>query len=201
MDEQVKKLLLQVLRKAKTLWKAGLVLVTACALIGYGSSWFVAKKYTSTETISLQDEGTFNSLLKNIVAPVNTKNDLNSAKSIINTSSVLERVALTVGLLDSNSTQSKKIGILSFLSNNMEISQNSGQSSIVSISFTAYDPKMAHSIVTRLSKEFVNEMLNIRQKTARLALDFLAAQRIKTAAQLDTAKSALQAYKKKTRQI
>ncbi len=197
MDEQIKKLLWQVLRKAKKQWRIGVFLSVLCGIISYSSTWFVAEKYTASETISLQDEQTFNSLLKNIVAPVNTKNNLNSAKSIISSSTVLERVAIKVTLLDSNSTQSQKISAISFIANNMNITQRSSKSSIVTINFTAHHPKMAYAIVTELSREFVYETLNIRQKTARLALEFLAAQRIKTKKKLSTAKNRLKEYKKK----
>ncbi|MGL1904380.1 MAG: hypothetical protein OCC49_19755, partial [Fibrobacterales bacterium] len=195
MDEQAKKLVLQLMRRANKFWRIGVLLIVLCGSCTYISTWFIAERFTSTETISLQDEETFNALLKNVVAPVNTKNNFSSAKSIITTSTVLERVALSVELLDSLSTQSEKIAILSFLSKNMSIKQEGGKSSIITISFTAYDPKMAHAIVTKLSREFIHETLSTRQKTAKLALDFLSKQRIKTAQLLEQEKQKLKEYK------
>ena len=85
MDENLKLYLLHIWRLILVRKKWFVYAITIGALIGVFSGTFVQKKFKSSQTISLQDEETFNSLLKGVSAPLNTKKTTRTAYSVINT--------------------------------------------------------------------------------------------------------------------
>lgn len=173
MDENLKRYLFHILEKIKSHKRWFVYAGILGILMGSVAGSKVENKFKSSQTISLQDEQTFNSLLKGISAPLNTKKTTRTAYSVINTIPVLNRVAEQSGMLDSNSSESEKMSVISQIQKNIEIQTAYSESEIVTVSFVSNDREQAKNVVEIISKEYINEVLKIRGKTARLVIEFL----------------------------
>lgn len=197
MDEQLKRALLQAW-KAIYKQKKWLVIALVIGLcVGFLASLKIEQKYSSSQTISLQDEQTFNSLLKGVSAPLNTKKTTRTAYSVITTEPVLHRVAIRAQLLDSNSSEGARMSAIQDIRKRIEIQTAYSESEIVTISYFANKPELAKSMVEIISEEYINEVLKIRAKTARLAIDFLNKQILKTQKDLELEENKLENLKQK----
>lgn len=197
MDENLKRYLFHILERIKVYKRwfvyAGILGVLMGSVLGSK----VEKKFKSSQTISLQDEQTFNSLLKGISAPLNTKKTTRTAYSVINTIPVLNRVAEQSGMLDSNSSESEKMSVIGQIQKNIEIQTAYSESEIVTVSFVSSDREQAKNVVEIISKEYINEVLKIRGKTARLVIEFLNKKIDSTQLNLKKYEDRLESLKKK----
>lgn len=197
MDENLKNRIFQILEdlmKKRVLVISGLLLGL---FFGVLFSTKIEQSYYSSQTISLQDEQTFNALLKGVSAPLNTKKTTRTAYSVITTEPVLFRVALQAKMLDSLSDDSKRMSIINKIRNNIEISTAYSESEIVTITYNSNDKKEAKNVVEIISKEYINEVLKIRAKTATLAIDFLKNRLDSTLEKLKLEEKKLENLKKK----
>ncbi|NQZ70133.1 MAG: hypothetical protein HRT89_18935, partial [Lentisphaeria bacterium] len=194
-DERIKRQFPIVWRVLKRIrwWLVMIPLLTG--LGSYISTYFMQDRYESSETISLQDEATFNNLLEDLVAPVDNKANTVSAQSLIITYPVLERIATKGDLLDENISEPDKRLILNNIASNLEINQDRETPEIVTLIYTAHDRYLAQKMVKIFSREFLKETLNMRRKTAQLAVQFLKNRLIVIDSQLIDARQTLSVYK------
>jgi len=195
MDEQVIKFLKQIGHRAKESWW---IFLLSAVLVGSSFaifSLFLDKKYISSEIISLKDEETFNTLLRGIVAPVGSQNTLKSAESYLLSEPILKRVSNRAGLIDDSSSHQEVLTALSYIKNGLNVEQNSNNSRIITISFTANTPENAQSMTKILSRELVTQVMEARTQTAELALQFIEQELTVTRDELSEAKDSLASFK------
>ena len=167
------------------------------AMLGFFLSFMVEKKYLSSQTISLKDQDTFNSLLENVVAPVTSKVTAASAKTLLEGSPVLNKIGREAGLITDRTSEGGKLQIEGNLRKNFKVVQGGSESAVFTFSFVAKDPLVAQRVVIAMSKAFLNEALDIRRKTAMLALEFLKRQLESTSERLEKTRKEMTDYKKK----
>lgn len=196
MDENLKSYLLSLLKEIIRVKRYLIILGGIGAIIGFVLSFLVLPDYTSRETLSLQDEETFNSLLDGLVAPVNSKNAIISGKAFLYSKETLLRIAKEAHWIDSTSSSSHKISMINKISGSAVITNTPRQKDVFEISFTHKQAKQAQKMTHIIAEAFVRETQNRRKKTASLALEFLEAKQRSVMMDLDSIKSKKSEFKK-----
>ncbi len=197
MDEQVIKFLKQIARRAKESWWIFILSALLFGTLFAIFSTFLDEKYVSSEIISLKDEETFNTLLKDIVAPVASQSSLKSAESYLLSEPILKRVSKTAGIIDDSGTHQEVMAALNYIKGGLDVKQNSNNARIITISFTSQYPDDAQKMTRILSKELVTQVMEARTQTAQLALQFIEQELETTRVELSEAKDSLSTFKER----
>ncbi|MDB9744128.1 hypothetical protein OAA91_01215 [Fibrobacterales bacterium] len=195
MDENLKSYLLSLLKEVNFVKIKLLSLAGMGGMLGFILSFLVLPDFTSKETLSLQDEETFNSLLDGLVAPVNSENAIISGKAFLYSKETLLKIAKDASWIDSNSSNTLKNSMINKISNSAKIENTPRQKDVFEISFTHKQAKLAQKMTHLVAKAFVRETQNRRKKTASLALEFLEAKNKSVLINLDTIKSQKRNFK------
>lgn len=195
MDEELSRQLAQARRLLRSLrWPLAAAPLVGAAL-GLFASGLVTPRYVSSTTVSLKDQDVFNNLLKDLVAPVNSKTSTASAKALVETAPVLDRVALRAGLVDSGASSARREAVRSGLAGRIRIQQTGSESGLFTITATAPEAGQARDLATAFGREFLVETANLRMRTAHLALDYLRQQMEQTQAQLEAKRAEAASYR------
>lgn len=165
------------------------------AVLGILVATVATPRYVSNTTVSLKDQDVFNNLLKDLVAPVNSKTSTASAKALVETAPVLDRVALSAGLVDSGASTARKDAVRAGLQGRIAIKQTGSESGLFAITATAPEAEEARDLAEAFGREFLVETANLRMRTAHLALDYLKQQMDKTSAQLEAKRAESAKYR------
>lgn len=197
MDEELTR---KVAAVRRVLWSLRIPLVVVpalCGALGLGVAALVTPRFESEITVSLKDQDVFNNLLKDMVAPMNSKTSTASAKALLETSPVVDRVAIQAGLADSTTDHQRRQAVRKRLLASFKIRQSSSESGLFTISATASSAKSAHDIANALAREFLRETASMRLRTANLALGYLKDQMDKTWQQLEQERAKMAEFRSK----
>ncbi|MEN9306664.1 MAG: hypothetical protein RL173_596 [Fibrobacterota bacterium] len=197
MDEELSRKLASARRILSDLRWLLLVAPVVGGLVGYAISKVVTPRYVSEITVSLKDQEVFNNLLKDLVAPENTKTSTASAKALLETAPVLDRVAIHAKLVDSSTHPNTKYQVRKRILSSFKIRQSGSETGLFTITSTYSDASAAQAISNALAKEFLRETASLRTRTAKLALGFLKEQMDKTWTQLEAKRSEMSEYRAK----
>ncbi|HEX4975217.1 MAG TPA: hypothetical protein VFV48_04970, partial [Pseudomonadales bacterium] len=133
------------------------------------------KKYTSSVTLKLEDEGVMRPLMENRAAMVGAMDWVKNATETVFVYSVLEGIVkeLDWGGVDLNSEDVMET-LVARIRNNTVIS-NAGQS-FLKFSYTDSDRRRAFEVTQSLADSFVMQMLKEKQRSSNDAFDFISTQ-------------------------
>lgn len=195
MDEELTRQVALVRRTLRALRWPLLAAPIVGAALGLLAVTVVTPRYVSSTTVSLKDQDVFNNLLKDLVAPVNSKTSTASAKALVETAPVLERVAVRAGLLDSGASAARRDAVRKGIQGRVTIKQTGSESGLFAITATASEAEEARDLAESFGREFLVETANLRMRTAHLALDYLKQQMDKTRDQLEAKRTEAAQYR------
>ncbi|MHA7881211.1 MAG: XrtA system polysaccharide chain length determinant [Saccharospirillum sp.] len=165
------------------------IAVTSGALV-YG--YMAPKTYTSNAVLHADVTNILQPLLSGSAVPTSVER-INSAREIIYSRSMLERIAVSSGLITGVESEDQKNGILGTLRSSLRLRVSSGN--YLNVSYSSGDANQSFRVLSAVLTEFINESVRRKRTESREAFEFIESQVQTYKRQLENAETALKDFR------
>lgn len=163
--------------------------VTASVMaVGY----VTPKTYTSNAMLHADQSNILQPLLRGQAEMTNVER-INSARELLQSRQLLERVAARSGLLTGAESEEQRNGIISRLRNS--ISMRVTNRNFLNVSYTSDNPTQSFRVLSALIDEFIEQTAQQKRSESRNAFEFIESQVQSYKRQLEAAENALKEFR------
>lgn len=167
-----------------------LFIVVTCAVLAVG--YLTPKTYTSNAVLHADATNILQPLLRGTAVPTSVER-VNTARETIYSRAMLERIAISSGLLTGVETDERKNSILSGLRNNIRLRVSSGN--YLNVSYSSDSPDKSFRVLSSVLTEFINESVRRKRTESREAFEFIESQVQTYKRQLENSENALKEFR------